>query len=88
MMKVFLLIYVTLSPDASAASQAFGLFPEPDITIKFESVTACQMAADGINALGSGKSDATGVYVEPTNEIYAECDTDTKSDLRRDSEAE
>ena len=88
MMKVFLLIYVTLNPDAAAASQAFGLFPEPDITIKFDSVTACQIAADGINALGSGKSDATGVYIDATNEMIAECDTETKSNLRQDSEAE
>jgi hypothetical protein len=78
MLKVFLLIYVTLSPDAAAVSQAFGLFPEPDVTIQFESVTACQIAANGINELGSGKSDATGVYVEGTKEIIAECDTDTK----------
>ena len=55
----------------TAASQAFGLFPEPDITIQFESVTACQIAANGINELGSGKSDVTGVYVEGTNEIVA-----------------
>jgi hypothetical protein len=88
MMKVFLLVYVTLSPDAATASQAFGLYPEPDIIIKFESATACQIAADGINELGSGKSDATGVYVEGTNEMFAECDTDTKSDLRSDSESE
>jgi hypothetical protein len=40
-----------LSPDAAAVSQAFGLFPEPDITIQFESVTACQIAANGIKSL-------------------------------------
>jgi hypothetical protein len=79
MVKVFLLIYVSLSPDAASVSQAFGLFPDPDIIIKFESATACQIAADGINELGSGKSDATGVYVDGTNEMFAECDTDTKS---------
>jgi hypothetical protein len=86
MIEVFLLIYVSLSPDAATVSQAFGLFPEPDITIKFGSVTACQMAADSINELGSDKSDATGVYVEGTKELVAECDTDTKSDFMPDSE--